>query len=192
MRPLLVAVLTVTLVGIPAVSQELDKDFERFATAMETAQAAAIRPGDEGLACEAMQKEFMAIMYSPALQAHTAKLAAASAQQQKVMSAAKPAVNQQAAPATPQTPAALMSTLVPTGGWGAAMAPSSGAGATGMPTAENLEKAKEQIKQQLNVLVPIMPQVMRAQRLIELTLVRKCQWVNVPMPERPAARQPAR
>ena len=45
MRSLLVAVLTVTLVGIPAVSQELDKDFERFATTMETAQAAAMAAG---------------------------------------------------------------------------------------------------------------------------------------------------
>jgi hypothetical protein len=182
MRTLLAAAVLTALVTISTNAQDMDKDFERMQTAMVAAQAAANRPGDEALSCEALQKQFMPILNTPAVQAYTAKYTAAAAQQQKAMATApaKPA-------AKPQTPAALMSGLMPAGGWAGLMAAQSQAPGQTAQMAPSLEK----MKQQMNDVLVIMPQLMRAQRLVELAMVGKCQWLQAP-PERPPARVPGR
>ena len=49
-----------------------------MATAMAAAQAKAVRPGDEALGCAAIEKELIASMTDPAIQAYAAKSAAAA------------------------------------------------------------------------------------------------------------------
>jgi hypothetical protein len=175
MRTLLAIVGLTALAPISTNAQDMDKDFERMQTAMAAAQAAANRAGDEALNCEVLQKEFMAIVNSPAVQAHSAKSSATAVQQQKAMAAAaaKPGAN-------PQTPAALISGLIPAGGWADLMAAQSQASAQAAQMAPNLEKTK----QQMNDLLTIMPQLIRAQRVLELAQNRKCQWLIAPIPSR--------
>jgi hypothetical protein len=37
----------------------------------------------------------------------------------------------------------------------------------------------------MNDLIPIMPQMMRAQRLLELTMMRSCAWMQAPLQRAP-------
>jgi hypothetical protein len=164
---LTVAVTSLILLGAPMHAQSSDIDFQRMQLTLVAAQAAANHPGDESLACEALQKEFVAIVNGPAVQSHYAKFAAGAAQQ-KSMAATKTA-------AAPQTPTDMMAALAAAGGWASLMAAQMSPLAQ---AAQNLENTKRQ----MNDTLAIMPHLMRVQRIFELTLVRKCPWLQAPIP----------
>src|SRR5687768_12223619 len=48
-------------------------DMMKLQTAMVAAQAAAVKPGDEALPCEALHKELVSTMTDPAIQAYAAQ-----------------------------------------------------------------------------------------------------------------------
>jgi len=93
-----VAALTYVVSGLAA--QTLPKEYAEMAAAMQAAQAKAMRPGDEALGCPALEKELVASMNDPAIQAYTAKSAAAAQKNQTAAEKSK-------APMTPQAAAAL-------------------------------------------------------------------------------------
>src|ERR1051325_7572908 len=97
-----VAALTFAVAGIGA--QAVPKEYAEMAAAMQAAQLKAMRPGDEALGCPALEKELVASMNDPAIQAVAAKSAAAA---QKNATAAE----KSKAPMTPQAAAALAASL---------------------------------------------------------------------------------
>ena len=136
---LAVGILTVGAAAIEA--QTLPKEYAEMAAAMQSAQARAVRAGDEALPCSALEKELVSSMNAPAIQAYADKSAAAAQKQATPPDKTK-------APMTPQAAAALAASLGAGGG-------------------------AEQMKQ----LIPIMPQIMRSQRLMQLAVVKQCTWM---------------
>ena len=133
--------------------------------AMEAAEAGARQPGDESLTCDQLQTQLTAAMQDPAYQAY---LQAAAANAQQDMAASKISKAEIAA----KTSAAAAASMVP----GASAAQL----AAGM--AENQAKvAQGQARLQSRMgqaqdLAKLMPLLMRAQRLAELGLAKRCEW----------------
>ena len=134
-----------------------------MAAAMQAAQARAMRPGDEALECPALEKELVASMNDPAVQAYAAKSSAAA---QKNLTAAQ----KSKAPMTPQAAVALAASLGAGGGLPPGLGASPGLAAQAQ-AAQNLQA--EQMKQ----MIPIIPQMMRSQRIIQLAAVKQCVWI---------------
>lgn len=159
--PLLaLAALTYAPSGVSA--QAIPKEYAEMAAAMQAAQARAMRPGDEALPCAALEKELVASMNDPAIQAHAAKSAAAA---QKNVTAEK-----SKAPMTPQAAAALAAAL----GAGGGLPP--GLAARG-DLAAQAQAAQKLQAEQMKQMVPIMPQIMRSQRVMQLAAVKQCSWM---------------
>jgi len=173
----LLAVAALTCAGIGIGAQAVPKEYAEMATAMQAAQARAIRPGDEALPCAALEKELVSSMNDPAIQAYAGKSAAAA---QKNATAAE----KSKAPMTPQAAAALAAALGAGGG-----APPGLAGAPGLrgglppglaasqDLAAQSQAAQKLQAEQMKQMIPIMPQMMRSQRIIQLAAVKQCAWM---------------
>ena len=136
-------------------------DYQDMMVQYETAQAAAHRPGDEALDCEAIRIELEATVNNPAMQEY---VTSSSEQAQRDMEYAQAAM----AAAVPGVPA----TTIPT-------VPAAD------PAAAERAAAHAQQLEQLNA---IMPLLMRAQRLSELAALKACDWLSeggysLPTPE---------
>jgi hypothetical protein len=162
-------------------------DMMKLQTAMIAAQQAAIKPGDEALPCEALDKELVSTMNSPAIQAYAAKTNAAYAQEIA-------AQQQKKTPMAAQTAAAMAAALAPA------------AGMTGMasmpPVAPGQAMTPQQMQQMIaaqqqasiaymNQLAPIMPALMRSQRVTMLALAKNCTWATGGLNLYPGAGVPA-
>jgi hypothetical protein len=157
-----VGILTVAAVGVGA--QAVPKEYAEMAAAMQAAQARAMHPGDESLPCAALEKELVSSMNDPAIQAYAGKSAAAA---QKNATAA----DKSKAPMTPQAAAAFAAAF--------------GAGGGGLPPglaargdlAAQAQAAQKLQAEQMKAMIPIMPQMMRSQRIIQLAAVKQCAWM---------------
>lgn len=170
-------------------------DMVRLQSAMVTAQAAAVRTGDEGLPCEALSKEMVSTMSDPAIQSYAARTNAAYAKEL--------ASTQKKGVMAPEAAAALAAALAP------------GAGMAAMPAMPQVAPAQSMTPQQvqqmvaaqqqasvayMNQLMPIMPALMRLQRVTMLAVTKGCPWatgglglypgIGVPGAVPPAARTP--
>ena len=158
----------------PQVAVPGQADMMKFQTAMVAAQAAAVKPGDEALPCEALHKELVSTMTDPSIQSYAAKTNAAYAKQLEVQ-------QQKKTPMTPEAAAALAAALVP------------GAGMAGMPAMPQIAPGQAMTPQQMqqlvaaqqqasiaymNQLTPIMPALMRSQRVTMLAMTRNCTWAT--------------
>jgi hypothetical protein len=147
-------------------------DMMKLQTAMIAAQQAAIKPGDEALPCEALDKELVSTMNSPAIQAYAARTNPAFASEL----AAKKGVMS----------ATTASTL-------AAALASPGPAMTGMPAMPPVAPGQAMTPQQMqaamaaqqqaavaymNQLAPIMPALMRSQRVTMLAMTKNCTWAT--------------
>ena len=149
-------------------------DMMKLQTAMIAAQQAAIRPGDEALPCEALHKELVSTMQDPAILAYAAKTNAAYAKELE-------AQQQKKTPMTPEAAAALAAALAP--GAGMAGMPAMPQVAPGQTMTPQQMQAAMQAQQQasiayMNQLAPIMPALMRSQRVTMLALTRNCTWAT--------------
>jgi hypothetical protein len=147
-------------------------DMMKLQTAMIAAQQAAIRPGDEALPCAALDKELVSTMNSPAIQAYAARTNPAFASElaatKGVMSAAT-ASTLAAALATPgpaMTGLAAMPPVVP----GQAMTPQQMQAAMAAQQQASIAY--------MNQLAPIMPALMRSQRITMLAMTKNCTWAT--------------
>src|SRR5262245_34974317 len=148
-------------------------DMMKLQMTMMEAQQKAIKPGDEALPCEALQKELVSTMNDPAIQAYAAKTNAAYAKEAEAI---------QKKGMTPDAAAALAAALVP----GAAGM----AGIAGMPqvvpgqqmTPQQMQQAMVAQQQAamayMNQLAPIMPALMRSQRVSMLAVTKNCAWAT--------------
>jgi hypothetical protein len=149
-------------------------DMMKLQTTMIAAQQAAIKPGDEALPCEALHKELVSTMQDPAILAYAAKTNAAYAKELE-------AQQQKKTPMSPQAAAALAAALAP------------GAGMAGMPTMPQVTPGQAMTPQQMqaamlaqqqasiaymNQLAPIMPALMRSQRVTMLGMTKSCTWAT--------------
>jgi hypothetical protein len=146
----------------------------KLQTTMIAAQQAAIKPGDESLPCEALDKELVSTMNSPAIQAYAAQTNAAFAQQLT-------AQQQKKTPMAAQAAAAMAAALVPAPGMaGMAQMPQV---TPGQPMTPQQMQAVMEAQQQasiayMNQLAPIMPALMRSQRVTMLAMAKNCTWAN--------------
>ena len=147
-------------------------DMMKLQMTMMEAQQKSIKPGDEALPCEALQKELVSTMNDPAIQAYAAKTNEAYAKE--LATQKKPGM-------TPDAAAALAAALT------------SGAGLNGLGGMPNVTPGQAMTPQQMqqaiaaqqqatmaymNQLAPIMPSLMRSQRVTQLALVKNCVWAT--------------
>jgi hypothetical protein len=166
MLRLFVVIAVLSAMTAPARAQTPASTYTDLQAGLEAAQAAANRPGDAALGCDALEKELVASVKHPAVESYMAKSGAAAKQQMAAMNAAK-------GRAATQTALTLFGSLVP-GGAGLGLA-----GTAAMAQSQQLEAARniEQRMQQAQEMIGIMPQMMRGQRVIELAQARNCDWM---------------
>ena len=168
-----IVVLIVALGGMsaPARAQTPASTYGDMQAKLEAAQAAANRPGDAALGCDALEKELVASVKHPAVESYIAKSGEAAKQQQAAMNAAK-------GRAATQTALTLFGSLVP-GGAGPGLA-----GTAALAQSQQVDAAQniQQRMQQAQEMIGIMPQMMRGQRVIELAQGKNCDWLAGSMP----------
>lgn len=166
-----VLMLAVSGMSTMARAQTPASTYTDLQAGLEAAQAAANRPGDAALGCDALEKELVASVKHPAVESYMAKSGAAAKQQMAQMNAAK-------GRAATQTALTLFGSLVP-GGAGLGLA-----GSAAMAQSQQIEAAQniQNRMQQAQEMVAIMPQMMRGQRVIELAQANNCDWLAGAMP----------
>jgi hypothetical protein len=148
-------------------------DAEAMRKAMEAAQAAASRPGDDQFDCDQLQQEFAATTTDPALHA---QIQAAGAQAQADMAAMGGPANAEVARQTATTAAG---SLVPGARMPALAATAANAEAAKARGAERIESRMAQAGQ----MSAMLPNMMRGQRLVELATARQCAWAAGAIPQ---------
>jgi hypothetical protein len=150
-------------------------DMMKLQTAMIAAQQAAIKPGDEALPCAALDKELVSTMNSPAIQAYAAKTNAAYAQEIA-------AQQQKKTPMAPQAAAAMAAALATPGPGMAGLAAMPPVVPGHAMTPQQMQQAIAAQQQAavayMNQLAPIMPALMRSQRVTMLAVAKNCTWAT--------------
>jgi hypothetical protein len=179
----IVLVMALLIVCAPSYGQAVPpgslQDYEAMAKAMEKAQADANQPGDPRLTCEQLQQQLVAVTQDPAFLAHVKAAGIAAEQDMAQMQVAQSEI-------AAKTAATAIASMVP----GAAM------GHMAANAAENQAKvAQGAARMQSRMadaqqMMAFMPKLMRGQRLLELAMVRKCEWATglgmqaTPLPDR--------
>lgn len=162
-------VLLALLGGIytSAAAQTPGTTYDDLQSALEKATAGADRPGDGSLSCEALEGELVAVAKAPALQSYITKMGAVAQEKIDAMNAASRAM-------AAQTAMTIFSSIVPGGAWVGQAAAAAQLPAQQALAARNLQQTIQQAQE----LIPIMPQLMRGQRVLELAQARNCAWVR--------------
>lgn len=164
---LMVVVLLIVMAGparaqMMGITPQQQADLMNFQAVMAKAQAAAMKPGDEMLSCPVIRQELVTVMDSPAVKAYAAKANATAAQQMA------DAQKKNGAPMSAATAAALAQSLSPD------MSAAGMAGFAGMPTPAQMAQAQKVMVDQMKQMTPVLPSLMRAQRLVMLSGVKQC------------------
>ena len=171
MLRLFVLIVAVSGMGATARAQTPASTYLDLQAGLESAQAAANRPGDAALGCDALEKELVASVKHPAVESYVAKSGEAAKQQQAAMNAAKGRV-------ATQTALTLFGSLVPGGAGGGRGGPPAHAHTHQLANAHNIQQRMQQAQE----MIAIMPQMMRGQRVIELAQARNCDWLPAGLP----------
>jgi hypothetical protein len=133
--------------------------------AMEKGQAEASKPGDEKLSCEQLEGQLVALAQDPELQAYAATAGADAQKQQEATQGLKGQIAAQ----TFRT--VIMSTMQGAAlpGMASAQAQAQAQGIKGM-------KQTQERMQQAQKMIPLIPKLMRGQRVIELAAAKSCEW----------------
>ena len=162
--------LLVILTSAPCFSFQAGPDLqaaERMQAAFAKAEADAFHPGDEKLECDALEEEMVDSASNPEVQAYVEKAGAWANKEKEAMKPTKGRVAIQMA-------VSIFSSLVPGGDWAAIMA---GRAQAPMQQAQTAQRLQEHM-QLMNEMVPIMPYLMRGQRVIKLAKGRGCEWAK--------------
>lgn len=162
------ALLCVGAVSYAQVPTPADmQQYEAMAKAMEKAQADASKPGDPNLTCVQLQEQLVAVAQDPALLAHMQAAGVAAEKDMAQMQVPKGEI-------AAKTAATMVASMVPGAAMGQMMA----------SQAENQVKMAQgaaRVQQRMlegQQMMAFMPKLMRGQRLIELAMVRKCEWAT--------------
>jgi hypothetical protein len=164
------AIVLLHAVSAAAFGQSTAAMYGDLQSSMAAAAAAATRPGDEALGCEALQSELVATAKDPAVQVFVAKSGAIAQDKMAAMSAAGAGMGAQAA-------MTIMSSLGPGGAWAGYGANVAQAQAAQGMAARNMEQQMQQAPEMMT----IMPQMMRGQKVIGLAQRRNCEWLQEAM-----------
>ena len=162
------AAAVAAVAAAPASAQTPGSMSRDLQSALDAAQAAAIRPGDEALGCDALERELVAAAKHPALQAYIAKSGVAAQQQIDAMNAMA------SGRTATQAAMTVFSAVVPGGAWlghNAAVAQAESQRA-------QAETHVQRRMQQAQEMVGILPQLLRGQRVLELAQTRDCGWLR--------------
>jgi hypothetical protein len=160
--------LVVFLTGMPASAAQTPRpNLGELEATLAAAQAAANRPGDASLNCDALQSELVETANQPAVQSYVARSGAAVQERAAASSAA-------AASVATQMALTLFSSIVPGGAWVGFGANVAQAEAQRAQSAINIQQHMQQAQE----MMAIMPQLMRGQRVIELAQARNCGWLG--------------
>lgn len=143
------------------------QDYEAMAKAMEKAQAEANRPGDEKLTCDQLQAQVVGIAQDPAFLAYVQAAGVEAQQDMAQMQAAQSEIAAKSA-------ATVIASMVPGAAMGHMMASAAENQAKAAQGAARVQARMAQGQQ----MMAFMPQLMRAQRLLELAVGRKCEWAT--------------
>lgn len=172
MRALLLS--SVVAFGLTLAPLAVAQDYaamENLDQAMTAAQAQAAHPGDENLTCDQLQEEITTTMSDPAVQS---AVAANGADAQAQMDRMNEARGQMRAQMATSMFMGLASAFIP------------GMGYAQMAT-QQMQAAQYQRQQQQNMaqmatmmerMTPIMPQMMRGQRVYELAQAQQCAFIQ--------------
>jgi hypothetical protein len=142
-------------------------DMMKLQMTMVEAQQKAIKPGDEALPCEALHKELVSTMTDPAIQAYAAKTNEAYAKELA-----------KKGPMTAGDAAALAAALAPGMGTGTAGMPQVTPGMTPQQMQQAMIAQQQLAMAYMNQLAPIMPALMRSQRVSMLAGMKNCTWAT--------------
>lgn len=175
-----VVVLVLILIGgISAAGQNPTQRYQKMQAAMVEAQTKASKKGDEKLSCEALQAELVASALDPNVQATAMKLGTWSKEQQDALAAktaeAKAGI---AMGMTVGLMSSLTSMFVP--GLSAFTERAAVAGQQANMAQAQAEASRnvQQVAELGDVILTILPQLMRGERVIELAQTRKCAWMQ--------------
>jgi len=138
---------------------------------MAAAQAQAVRDGDEQLTCDQLQNEITTTMTDPAVQSAVAANGADAQAQMDQMNAAR---GQQRANMATNMFMGFASSFIPGMGY-AQMAQQR------MQAAQQQQQAQQNMAQMaamMERMTPIMPQLMRGQRVYELAQAQQCAFIQ--------------
>jgi hypothetical protein len=143
------------------------QDPQAMMKAMEDAQKAAKQPGDEKLTCSELEEKVLAASQDPAFQAHVKAMGASSEAQ---LAASKVTQTEKAA----KTAATIAAATMPGAGMGqlfASKAEHQALIAQGRARQQSMLSQAQEAMQH-------MPMLMRAQRLLELGVAKRCEWAE--------------
>lgn len=141
------------------------QDYQAMMRAMEKAQAEAAKPGDDKLTCAQLEEQLVALAQDPEIQAQAEAAGADAQKQQEAMQGVKGQI-------AAQTFRTVMMSTMPGAampGMASAQAQATAQGAKGM-------KQTQERMQQAQKMIPLMPKIMRGQRVIELAAAKSCEW----------------
>lgn len=151
-----------------AAAQDYEAMGANLEQSMAAAQAQASRPGDEQLTCDQLQEEIATTMSDPAVQS---AVAANGADAQAQMDRMNEARGQQRAMLATNLFMGIASSFIPGMGY-AQMATQR------MQAAQYERQAQQSMAQMMDRMMPIMPQMMRGQRVYELAQAQQCAFIQ--------------
>jgi hypothetical protein len=154
---------------------QMEAQASNMMAAQAAAEAAAARPGDEALSCEALQTEMQTTMNDPKVQASIASMgASAQTQMDKMKSAQAGAL----AGAATTSALGIAGSFIPGLSWlsqGAMMAQQAS-------IAGQMNEANKTRAQMMGDITSVMPQLYRGQRVYDLATAKNCAFVNESKP----------
>lgn len=169
------AILCLTVSG-PVGAQSAEERMLAMEQAIADAQAQASRPGDEQLSCEQLEAEMVATMQDPAVQAAVAAQGADAQAQMERMNAARDQMRAQMGVGIFMS---LASAFIPGAGYAQMIQQQAMANQSRSMADQHLAEMNAMAER----MTPIMPQLMRGQRVYELAQGRECAFVqDMPAP----------
>lgn len=177
MRTVILALAAGLTFAAPAAAEiDADARLASMERSQAEAQAAAIRPGDEALTCDALQTEMTTTMNGPEMQAFNAQNSAFAANAQERMANARSGAGMAMGMGMM---GGIASAFIPGMGFAQSMAMRAyGARMQGEANANQAMMAE----QSANV-EAAMPTLMRGQRIYELAQAKNCAFLQAPTPQ---------
>lgn len=141
------------------------QDYQAMMQMMERAQAEANQPGDERLTCDKLQEQLVGIAQDPAFLAHVKAVGVAAEKDRAQMQVAQSEI-------AAKTAATAIASMVPGAAMGHMVASAAENQAKVAQGAARMQSRMADAQQ----MMAFMPKLMRGQRLLELGMVRKCEW----------------
>lgn len=162
--------------GPVAAAQDYGSMAANMEQSMASAEAQASRPGDEQLSCDQLQNEIVTTMQDPAVQAAVAANGADGQARMDEMNAASGQVRAQMGVGIFM---GLASSFIPGLGY-AQMAQQQ---AMAVQQQRQADQHMAQMMAMAERMTPIMPQMMRGQRVYELAQAKQCAFIEQPPAE---------